>query len=135
MITVAIVGIIASIAFPAFQGLRDRMSLSEATDTLLGHLKQARHLSVSENRSVSVVITASKYTVDSGSGTNNRNIVVPMLRFNNPKLTPSTGTITFATLGKSTSANVVISNNAGCKKIVINVLGRAYIGTPPSPCP
>jgi len=131
MVVVAIVGIAVAIAVPGYQKLRAKMNVSSATSTILGHFKQARHLAISEGRSVKVVFSANKYVFDNGSSKARE---VNMVSFGNVTLSASAD-ITFASRGTANNINVTISNGSICKKIIVNSIGRTYLASPPSPCP
>ncbi|MDQ6950931.1 MAG: GspH/FimT family pseudopilin, partial [Mariprofundales bacterium] len=130
----AIIGIIAGFALPSYSKWRASQGVSSATNTLMGHLKQARHLAIGENRSVAILVDPSQYTFDKTSVQQN---TIMMLQYDSPTLTasPANNTFTFASRGTVNSGNITISSGSFCKKITINGIGRAYFATPPSPCP
>jgi len=69
MVVITIMGILLSIAIPAFSSWRERSALRSASETMIAHLKQARHYAMAESRNVNVTLdTASPdgYTLDSG---------------------------------------------------------------------
>ncbi len=134
MAVVAIIGVIAAFGIPRYSEWRASQGVSSATSALMGHLKQARHLAIGENRSVEVLIASNQYTFDKTSVQQN---IVTMTQFGSPALTatPADNTFTFASRGTVNTGNIVISSGTSCKKIVINTIGRAYFATPPSPCP
>ncbi|MDQ6951740.1 MAG: GspH/FimT family pseudopilin [Mariprofundales bacterium] len=127
MMVVAIAGILVAIAVPSYSTWRQSLGLSAATNTLMGHLKQARHLAISENRSVKIVITAHQYIFDSGSNSTNKNLTVSMAQFNNATLAPSAGTFTFSSHGTVNAGNIVITAGTTSKTLRINFIGRAYL--------
>lgn len=57
MITVAVLAILASIAVPSFQGLRERARLKGAAEAVYAQLQFARSESIKENRDIFVHIT------------------------------------------------------------------------------
>ena len=133
MVVVAILGIIVGIAVPGYQSLRAKMNVSEATSTLMGHLKQARHLAISEGRSVKVALSANGYTFDSG-GAKARE--VSMVSYGNVGLTNNVSDqFVFTSRGTANSGSVEISNGSICKKLTVNTIGRVYLAAPSSPCP
>ncbi len=125
---VAIVGIIVGIAVPGYQSMRAKLNVSGATSTLMGHLKQARHLAIAEGRSVDMVIAASSYTFDSGGA---KERTVQMVSFGNATLSSSVATFTFKSRGTSTAGHIQISSGTVCKRIEINTIGRAYLAACP----
>ncbi|MDX8414435.1 MAG: GspH/FimT family pseudopilin [Mariprofundales bacterium] len=133
MVVVAIVGVIAGIAVPGYQSMQAKMNVSGATGTLLGHLKQARHLAISEGRSVNIDFTASSYVFDSGS---TKSRTVKMLSYGNVQLSNNASDqLTFSSRGTSSSKHVIVSTGTLCKQININIIGRAFMVTDPTPCP
>jgi len=133
MVVVAIVGVILSVAVPGYQKMQAKMNMSGATGTLLGHLKQARHLAISEGRSVKISFTQSSYTFDSGSA---KARVVNMVSYGNVKLSNNAADqLSFSSRGTSSNKHVIVSTGTFCKQININIIGRAFIVTAPSPCP
>ncbi|MDX8413010.1 MAG: prepilin-type N-terminal cleavage/methylation domain-containing protein, partial [Mariprofundales bacterium] len=127
MVVVAIVGVVTAITIPGYNSLRNAMGLSSATSTLMGHFKQARHLAISHNRSVSIVVSATSYLFDSGANDNNRNQSVTMKQFGSPTLTPSTATFTFSSQGTVNAGNICIAQGNTYKTLTVNIIGRAYI--------
>lgn len=136
VVALAVVGIIAGVAVPAYQSLRARMNLSGATNTLMSHLKQARHLAVSESRSVAVAIDSGSYTFDP-YGSKKR--VVDMNSFGGTIALSTTGSltggVTFSSRGTVKAGSITLSDGTRCRKLTLNVIGRVYEATPPSPCP
>lgn len=70
MIVLALLAIIASVAFPTFLGQRSEMKLRDAVSMIRGDLEMARSRAVRENALVAILIRADGYTifVDNGSG-------------------------------------------------------------------
>jgi len=69
MVAITIMAILFAIAVPAFQNWRERTALRSASETMLAHLKQARHYAMAENRSIDFTIDATdpdSYTLDDG---------------------------------------------------------------------
>jgi len=54
MVVVAIIGIMATIAVPAFQDWMTHSAVNNATATVMSKLKQARNMAMAENRNVTV---------------------------------------------------------------------------------
>lgn len=57
MITVVVLGILASIAVPSFQGLRERARLQAAAEAVYAQLQFARSESIKENRDIFVHVS------------------------------------------------------------------------------
>ena len=134
VVAIAIMGVLMAIAIPAFSEWRAISSLSSAGDVLMLQLRQARHLAIGENRSVTVQISASSITFDKDPnalpvGAPYKNRVLPMTQFGNITLTPApaSGTFVFKSRGTSTPGSIVITSGARVKTITINSIGRAYI--------
>ena len=133
MAVVAIIGVIAAFGVPSYSEWRASQGVSSAASALMGHLKQARHLAIGENRSVEVLIASNQYTFDKTSVQQN---IVTMTQFGSPALTATPADNTFTSRGTVVnSGNIVISAGTSCKQITINIIGHAYFATPPSPCP
>lgn len=70
MIVLALLAIIASVAFPTFLSQRSETKLRDAVSMIRGDLEMARSRAVRENALVAILIRADGYTifVDNGSG-------------------------------------------------------------------
>jgi len=124
MVVVGIMGVILAIAMPAYSDWRERTAAKTAIDTLAAHLKQARIMAVSENRSVTVVLASGSYTIDSTGATP---LVVDLGQYSRNLTLAHTGTATFSfgSGGTSVSKTITISNPAGRDwSVVINTVGR-----------
>ena len=132
----AIVGIMAAIAFPAFSSWREKQAVQGAARTLLSSLKQARVLALAENRSVHVKLASNAYLFDAdvtGSCGPCRNESVSLSTFSpNLTLTPQVDR-TFTSRGtfKQGNSSVTIQAGGACKKITTNIIGRSYIQSCP----
>jgi len=130
MVVIVIVGVFATIAVPAFSSWREKQSVSNAAQALLMHLKQARVLAVSENRSVKITFSSSAYTFDAdttGSCAPCKNNVVSYSQFtSNLSISPTT-TRTFSSRGTSNSGTMTLSASGNEEKITVNVIGRARL--------
>ena len=134
MVVIAIMGVLMAIAIPAFSEWRASSSLRSASDALMQQLKQARHLAIGENRSVTVQVSANQIIFDkdpnaSPVGAPYRNRVLPMTQFGNVTLTPITpvsGALTFKSRGTSGTAKIKLTSGVKTKFIRVNTIGRAY---------
>jgi type II secretion system protein H len=130
IVVIAIVGIMASIAIPAFSSWRDKSAARGAAQSLLVHLKQARTLALAENRSVSITFTSTSYTFDadtSGSCGPCRNEQVSFGQFsNNLSISPTT-TRTFSSRGTANSGTMTLTASGNSRAITMNIIGRAYL--------
>lgn len=131
MVTVGIMVIILAFSIPKYDAWRQSTALQSANETLVAHLKQARLMAVSQNRTVSVVFTSSSYTVDSGGADQQQ---YPLSRYSNrltltPNFPGTPSTLIFYSSGMTniTGANksVTISNADGVSKtITVNTVGQ-----------
>lgn len=128
MAVIGIMAIMTAAALPAFSAWRENTALQSASQTLMAHLKQARLMAVSGNRTVHVVFTSGGYTLDSGGAKQQQYalsrysdaLVFSDVTFTGKKLT-------FGSRGTANSGHVTIQNAGGAThKITINYLGRAY---------
>jgi len=128
MAVIGIMAIMLAVALPAFSAWRESAALQSASETLMAHLKQARLMAVSGNRTVHVVFAPDSYTLDSG-GANERQY--PLSQYSDAlvftDVTFSGNKLTFGSRGTANSGHVIIQNADGTtRKITINILGRAY---------
>lgn len=139
LIVVIILGILTAIAAPAFSQWRAHSAANNAASSIMAHLKQARNLAVSENRSVSVVFTATAYTFDQDmTGTCNpcRNLTMQLSQYSNnlSASTTATGDIfTFGSTGTGSTGTVTITDAADpaySRQITVNMIGRTFFVTP-----
>ena len=135
MIVIVIVGVMASIGIPAFSDWRHSQAVRSASQSLMAHLKQARVTAISENRSVSFTFASDSFTYDADtSGTCGpcKNQSVSYSQFSSGlsitrsdnSLTPTTKT--FSSRGTSSSTTLYLCSSDKQKRVVINVIGRAY---------
>ncbi|MDQ6982500.1 MAG: GspH/FimT family pseudopilin [Mariprofundus sp.] len=131
LIVMVIVGVITAIAIPAFADWRERQAVRNITQTLLAHLKQARVLAVSENRSVRISFSPKFYVFDAntaGSCGTCRNKQVNLSQFsNNLSVTSDVTPISFSSRGTAGNTTVTLSAGDNSNKIKINLIGRAYL--------
>jgi len=64
MVTVSVLGILVAIATPSISRWLENAAISNASSTLVAHLKQARHKAIASNQSINVQFTTSGYTLD-----------------------------------------------------------------------
>ena len=130
MIVIAIVGVLAAIAMPAFSSWKERQAVSNAAGSLLTHLKQARNLAMAENRSVSITFSSSAYTFDAdttGSCGPCKDEVISYSQFSGSLSVSPTTTRTFSSRGTANSGDMTLSASGNSKILTMNVLGRAYL--------
>ncbi|WP_240923984.1 GspH/FimT family pseudopilin [Mariprofundus ferrooxydans] len=131
LIVITIIGVLVTIAVPAFASWRENQAVRSATQTLLAQLKQARVLAMSENRSVSITFTGTSYVFDadtSGSGACDRcrNEAVDLSKFSTSLSVSPTTTRTFSSRGTSNSGTITLTAGSASQTITLNVIGRAY---------
>lgn len=125
MATIGIMAIVMAIALPAYSEWRERAAAKTATDTIVAHLKQARMVAISQNRSISVVFTADGYTVDS-TGASPR--LYNLSEYSsNLSLAFSVATLTFTSSGTANIESLTLTNPRGKDwSILVNTVGRVY---------
>lgn len=135
MIVIVIIGVMASVAIPAFSDWRHKQAVRSASQSLMAHLKQARVAAISENRSVSLTFASGSFTYDADiSGTCGacKNQTVSYSQFSGGlSITRSDNTLipttkTFSSRGTSSSTTLYLCSSDQQKRVVINVIGRAY---------
>jgi Tfp pilus assembly protein FimT len=134
MVVIIIISVLAAIGIPAFSSWKERQAASNAASSLMGHLKQARNLAMAENRSVSIVFSATDYTFDADTTTSPapscgpcRKDVISFSQFsNNLSISPTT-TRTFTSRGTANSGTITLTASGNSKSIKMNVIGRAYL--------
>lgn len=146
MVTIGIVAIILAIAIPEFGAWRQSFALQSADAALTAHIKQARLMAVSHDRTVNVVFSTNSYTVESyylgatGSPVITYQRQYPLSEYSNQltlapnfpansQLSGNPSTLTFYSSGMTNiTANnnsVTISNaNGTAKTISVNVVGQ-----------
>jgi type IV fimbrial biogenesis protein FimT len=130
MVVLGIMAIILAVALPAFNAWRESTALQSAEETLMAHIKQARIMAVSGNRSVSVTFTTNSYTVDS-AGTNPQQYLLSdyskSLTMNAAFTNTPATTLIFDSDGTATQGSVTMQNANGTTRIIqVNLVGRAY---------
>jgi len=131
MVVMIIMAIVAAIGIPAFSSWREKQAVHNAAQSLLAHLKQARVLAVSENRSVSFTFTSTSYTFDAGVCASCKNYTVNLSQFSNnmlitrndPSLVPTKKT--FSSRGTSSTTPLYLCSSGYSKRIIMNIIGRA----------
>ena len=138
MVVIAILGVLASIAFPAYQTWSEHSAVNNANSTLMNKLKQARNLAVAESRSITLQIdpAAKKiiYDVDTtGNCENCTQETITLAQFS-PQLEirkNRTNNLTFdsqgSIAGQVTTFKLVQGGYYKC--ISVNLIGRAYMIT------
>jgi type IV fimbrial biogenesis protein FimT len=136
MITISIIGILATIAVPNILGEMPKFRLNGATRQVLGDLMTARMKAVSQNRRVKIFFTGgSQYkicddanndgTVDNCEG----NAKTVNIQSNFPGITLSSGgnDPIFSPRGTSSNTTINLTNSYGTKTITIAITGRVKI--------
>lgn len=139
LIVIVIIGVLVTIAVPAFASWRENQAVRSATQTLLAQLKQARVLALSENRSVSIAFcdgtVAKSWVFDSTSPNATCDPCTTAACDENeysyaqfsPSLSVSPATTrTFSSRGTSNSGTITLTVGNASQTITINVIGRAY---------
>lgn len=130
MITVIILGVIATIAIPSFSRWQEKQAVNNAAIALLSHLKQARGLALAENRSVRITFDSNGYTFDAdttGSCGPCRSEAVGYSQFSGNLVISPTTTRTFTSRGTAGPGTITLSASGKSRSITINILGRAYL--------
>jgi len=133
MVVVAIMGIMATIAVPAFQDWMTHSAVNNATATVISKLKQARNIAVAENRNITVSFTPYAFVYDVDAYAPKQPEVVELKQFsktvwmkknNGATLVfKSDGTIT----GNTTMKIMQGTNYYQC--VTVNGIGRSYLST------
>ncbi|MFQ5519720.1 MAG: Tfp pilus assembly protein FimT/FimU [Mariprofundus sp.] len=130
MIAVVIIAVLVTIGVPAFSDWRAKQSVRSGAQALMAHMKQARVLALSENRSVSITFTSTSYIFDadtSGSCGLCRKETTSLSQFSSSMSLSPTTTRTFTSRGTANSGSVVLTASGHSKTITLNVIGRAYL--------
>lgn len=131
---IAIVGIIAAFAFPAYKEWIAHGAVNNATSTLMSMLKQARAMAVAESRTVLVgveggkkKITYDKDVTGACRACKSKEISLAVYSDNLEIVKNRKTAVSFNSDGSSGSnMTIKLKNGAYFKCIVINVIGRAY---------
>ena len=142
IVVMTIMGIMAAIAVPAFSDWRARQGVQSVTQVLLAHLKQARTLAVSENRSVVIEFgvdltgaAANSYVFDAGSTGLEKNVLIGYNQFSsNLAITQSNPAkvakkMTFKSSGTVGATTIFLCSTGYSKRISVNLIGRAHVCT------
>ena len=136
MIVVLLMGILAAIAAPSYQGYMARSRLNGAARQVLSDLMWARMKAVKTNQRVKVVFYSNQYklwndadrnaTVDDNEGDNVLKSFVP--HYLDVSITNKTGDPIFLPKGTATGlATITIRNSSGCRSIIVSAAGRVRI--------
>jgi len=131
MIVIVVMGILLGIAIPAFSNWREREALRTACDTLMAHIKQARHLAHAMNRDVVFTINNASpysYVFDNGGS---QSKTVRLDEYSNTLdfgTSTNVASLTFKSSSAMGAGTVSIrSTKLGQQHAVkVNVIGRSY---------
>ena len=128
MVAIGIMAVVLALALPAFGAWRESAALQSATQILMAHIKQARLMAVSGNRTVRVVFAPDGYTLDAG-GVNEQQC--PLSQYSDAlaftDVSFSGNKLTFRSSGMANFGHVIIRNGDGsAHKITVNIMGRPY---------
>lgn len=133
MVVISVMGILFGIAIPAFQNWRERTAVRTASETLMAHLKQARHLAHTMNRNVVFTVDTTSpynYIVDDGCNCSTEKTVRLDQYSNTLEFGSSTNvsSLTFKSSSWMSGGTLSIhSTKLGDEKIVVvNGIGRTY---------
>jgi len=136
IIVIAVITIIAALAYPNFQGFMASRRLNGAARQVQGDLLAARMRSVSENREIKVkFINGNQYTmfydynnngqVDTGEAIETRDIH-PV--YYDVVITPVSGYAPlFYPRGTANTGEITLTGTAGSKTVTVNTVGRVGI--------
>ncbi|ATX82595.1 MSHA pilin protein MshA [Mariprofundus ferrinatatus] len=130
IIVIVIVGVMSSVAIPAFSSWKEKQSVRSASQSLLSHMKQARVQAVAENRSVSLSFTSTGYTYDadlSGSCGQCSAQAVSLGQYSSKLSLSPTTTRTFTSRGTANAGTITITAGTTSQAISLNIIGRAYL--------
>jgi len=151
MVTVAIVGIIASLAVPSFSKMIERNRLKEAIESLKSDLMFTRTESIkrSANINVSTKINGSSwcYGIDTDNDTDNTNAntacdcatvgsclvkTVDGSQFVGTTLTAGENITFFFRRGSASNTNAILSTSNYSVKVIVSDIGRVRVCSPDS---
>ena len=122
---IGILAIMLAIALPRYSAWRASTALQSASETLMSHIKQARIMAVTGNRSVSIDFTATGYTVDS-TGSQPQQYALGAYA-GGLSLGYTAARLTFNSSGTSGTETVTLTDADGnTRGITVNFVGRAY---------
>jgi len=140
MIVIVIIGVVGSLAIPAFSSWRSKQAVRSGSQALLAQMKQARVMALAENRSVAIkfcdgsvrtgwVFDASspKATCDPCVTLSCTENLMSLSQFSG-SLTLSTNKtpITFFSRGTAGNGTVTLTAGSSSQQVVVNIIGRAY---------
>ena len=130
---IAIIGIMAAIALPAYSTWMVHNSVNSASSALFAKLKQARNMAVAQSRSVKLTFdtTANSFVYDVGVCSSCKNQTVLLSQFSPKILLTKTGTSTSLTFKSSgeiagVGTTITLANGGYSKAMTVNILGRSY---------
>lgn len=126
LVTVAIFGILATIAVPQFVALQPRFRLDGASRQVFSELMSARMKAVNENSTYTVTFPTNHTIQIVGSAT--RVVDLQTLYKTDVTLSSTQATIQFSSRGTAdVSPNITITNSAGTKTVSLKITGSASI--------
>ena len=136
MVVVAVMGILATVAIPAYRDWMTHSAVNNAAATVLSKLKQARNMAMAENRNITVRFDflAAKFTYDVGVPPNQKNQVIDLKKQFSHYLQLGKGTkpitttnIVFTSLGTAGTMTMKVQERNYNRCITVNNIGRSYI--------
>jgi len=143
MIVIVIIGVMASIAIPAFSSWRSQQAVRSGSQALIAHFKQARVMALAENRNVSVkfcagAIRTNKAWVFDASSPDatcdpcttlacEENLVSVTQFSGTLSLSSNKNPITFYSRGTAIPGTATFAAGGKSQGITVNNIGRAYL--------
>ncbi|MDQ6995252.1 MAG: prepilin-type N-terminal cleavage/methylation domain-containing protein [Mariprofundaceae bacterium] len=135
MAVIAIAGILATIAVPAFQEWMTHSAVNNATATVVSKLKQARNIAVAENRNITLSFdsVANTFTYDVYAYAPKVSEKIDLKQFSKTLTFRKNraATLVFTSLGtiqgQVTTMKLLKGNYYQC--ITVNLIGRSYVST------
>lgn len=139
MIVIALMAILAAIAFPNFREFMVQRRLNGAARQVMSDLMHARMQAVSQNNRFSVTFPSNHVYIildddnnngiaDAGEATQTRNIQTDDENaYFDVTLNSTASPITFFPRGNASTGTVTVTNSAGSKNVSIAITGRVMI--------
>ena len=126
-ITVAMIGLLAGLAFPRFSGYRDRIAVDAATTSIMSLLATARHAALRRATVTAVRLdtSAAVVLVVAGADTLERR---PLGQVHGIRLSTTRDSIAYAASGLgygAANSQIIVRKGAAADTIAVSRLGRA----------